>query len=766
MATKLKNKALAAAAVCITVLWAISALCFIDSFKHASYLDTDYYAKGGPLYSRIYHFYTMLKVQYIDPDSSYKNYSQKLDIEKIGKAEYDALKEKAYREADQGKEAREASIRQSYALKMEQAEKSGNADLTAQLTEERNQKLAESQQLGDRLLAEMVKKRIAVLDQEYADRQKQLDAYNDAIFYFIRDNETNETYTNMNPAPSSAEDLTKTALYREAAQSIALPLSPEMYTSLPYKDFTSSLQFMSNSFEDRHLSGLLILPENALYSKSINKDYTYYLSVRERIIKELILGGVCLIGALGFMLYWRRSGAARILFQESRTAALWRRIPLDVRALLMLPAAWIGWGCAVDTAFFFRLPLRFEHVYQLSALSLCIFYLLFHLEEALWLFRRRDTLRELRQRCLYRRAKGSIGSRLTTKGVMFKAGLLFVLTVLIGPVLLMLKQSMLYGSGGGAMVGLLYLALFAAWVGPYALRRIRMLNQMTAFSSEMAAGRFPEPIEAKGRGNLPQLAQHLNRMREGFQASLENQVRNERLKTELITNVSHDLKTPLTSILNYIDLLKQKELTADETARCVDVLDRKSQRLKILIDDLFEASKMSSGAVELTIEEVNVSALLTQALAEYSDKIDSSDVTFRVQIAHPHILARLDGNKTWRVFDNLLSNALKYSLPHSRVYVSLEEQAGQIVLTMKNVSAYEIDFEVEELFERFKRGDRSRHTEGSGLGLAIAKSIVELQQGQLKIEIDSDYFKAIVTFPQEAPSPKEGPSDLLMSYSM
>nr|WP_249866374.1 ATP-binding protein [Paenibacillus konkukensis] len=180
------------------------------------------------------------------------------------------------------------------------------------------------------------------------------------------------------------------------------------------------------------------------------------------------------------------------------------------------------------------------------------------------------------------------------------------------------------------------------------------------------------------------------------------------------------------------------------------ILDRKSQRLKVLINDLFEASKMASGAVELTLEDVNVSALLGQALAEYSDKIEAAPLTFRVLIAHPHIRTRLDGKKTWRVLENLLSNALKYSLPGSRVYVALTEDDNHVVLTINNISAYEIDFEVEELFERFKRGDASRHTEGSGLGLAIARSIVELQEGRLQIEIDGDCFKATVTWPKNA----------------
>ncbi|MEA4825202.1 MAG: ATP-binding protein, partial [Clostridium sp.] len=176
------------------------------------------------------------------------------------------------------------------------------------------------------------------------------------------------------------------------------------------------------------------------------------------------------------------------------------------------------------------------------------------------------------------------------------------------------------------------------------------------------------------------------------------------------------------------------------------ILDRKTQRLKVLIEDLFEASKVASGAIELNIEKIDVAALLTQTLAEFDEKIKDSSLTFRVNGTNKKIYANLDGKKTWRVFDNLINNALKYSQENTRVYIDLIEYDNKVTLTVKNISSYEMDFNVEEIFERFKRGDKSRNTDGSGLGLAIAKSIVELQGGKLDIEIDGDLFKAIVKF--------------------
>ena len=236
-------------------------------------------------------------------------------------------------------------------------------------------------------------------------------------------------------------------------------------------------------------------------------------------------------------------------------------------------------------------------------------------------------------------------------------------------------------------------------------------------------------------------------MKVGFKKSLENEIKSERLKSELITSVSHDLKTPLTSIINYVDLLKKEGLSKEELQGYIDVLDRKSQRLKMLIDDLFEASKMASGAVELNIEKVDVTSLLQQSLAELDEKINNSSLTFKLKMPSEKIYANLDGKKTWRVFENLINNILKYALPKTRVYIELIEQDSKIIITMKNISSYEMDFDNEEIFERFIRGDKSRNTEGSGLGLSIAKSILELQGGTLSVEIDGDLFKAKVIIP-------------------
>src|SRR5690606_12238286 len=229
--------------------------------------------------------------------------------------------------------------------------------------------------------------------------------------------------------------------------------------------------------------------------------------------------------------------------------------------------------------------------------------------------------------------------------------------------------------------------------------------------------------------------------------SMTEQAKSERLKTELITNVSHDLRTPLTSIITYTDLLKDETITPEERAKYVDILDKKSQRLKTLIEDLFEVSKMASGNLELNKQRVDLTQLLQQALAEHAEEIAESGLDFRTTFPEDMLIAYVDGQRGWRVLDNLIVNAIKYSLPGTRVYVTLRKLGDSAEFVVKNITKYELGENIDELFERFKRADTSRHTDGSGLGLAIAQSIVDMHGGKMKIDLDGDLFKVTVTVP-------------------
>ncbi|WP_040206132.1 sensor histidine kinase, partial [Neobacillus jeddahensis] len=294
----------------------------------------------------------------------------------------------------------------------------------------------------------------------------------------------------------------------------------------------------------------------------------------------------------------------------------------------------------------------------------------------------------------------------------------------------------------------LYLLLLAAIGIPLLIilvNRIGYFNQIVEKTNAMAAGKLGDNLPLTGKSVLAVLAGNINLLKQGVKTSQNEQAKSERLKTELITNVSHDLRTPLTSIITYTELLKIEGLSKDEKTAYLEIIDRKSKRLKVLIDDLFEVSKMASGNIELKKEKVDLVQLLQQALGEYDDTINASNLQFRVTKSDKPVYSFVDGQKLWRVFDNLIGNILKYSLEHSRVFITISSANDQAVITFKNISKYELSENSEELFERFKRGDTSRHTEGSGLGLAIAQSIVDLHDGRLEIETDGDLFKVNIS---------------------
>ena len=232
----------------------------------------------------------------------------------------------------------------------------------------------------------------------------------------------------------------------------------------------------------------------------------------------------------------------------------------------------------------------------------------------------------------------------------------------------------------------------------------------------------------------------------GFKKAVDAEVRSQKMRSDLIANVSHDLKTPLTSIITYTDLLKDETLSKEKREQYLQTLEKKAQRLKVLIEDLFEMSKASSGNITMNLQEVEVTSLMKQTLLELEDKIQDANLMIRRQFPAHKVILKLDSERTFRVFDNLILNMTKYAMPGTRAYIEILDQSEVVQIVFKNMSADELCVSAQELTERFVRGDQSRHTEGSGLGLAISKSFVELQGGSLDIQIDGDLFKVIITF--------------------
>ncbi|WP_230029108.1 sensor histidine kinase [Clostridium cadaveris] len=270
-------------------------------------------------------------------------------------------------------------------------------------------------------------------------------------------------------------------------------------------------------------------------------------------------------------------------------------------------------------------------------------------------------------------------------------------------------------------------------------------KKLLKVTNEIAKGNLDVKIE-DDLGVFEPFKEEVSKIQNGFKNAVDEEVKSQKMKTELISNVSHDLKTPLTSIITYIDLLKDQNINEETRKLYIDTLDRKSQRLKDLIEDLFEVSKATSGNISLNIMNVDIVSLMKQVQIELSDKIEESTLTFKNNYPDHKVMLLLDSQRTFRVFENLIVNALKYSMDNSRVYISIIEDESEVKITLKNMSYAEIDFNIDEIAERFVRGDKSRNTEGSGLGLAIAKSFVELQGGKFNIDIDGDLFKVTISF--------------------
>lgn len=285
----------------------------------------------------------------------------------------------------------------------------------------------------------------------------------------------------------------------------------------------------------------------------------------------------------------------------------------------------------------------------------------------------------------------------------------------------------------------------AAW---FVLKKVKSYNRIKEGVERIMDGDLQHRIDVSGNGEFAKLAANINSITDGLNKAVDSELKSERLKTELITNVSHDLRTPLTSIITYVDLLKN-EKDSTKVEKYIEVLDQKSKRLKILTDDLMDAAKATSGNIPVHFAQIDIVSLINQGLGEVNDKIEASDLEFKINHPEDRVYLKADGKLLWRSIENLLSNIFKYALKGSRVYIDIEDMDNEIRITFKNISAFELNISADELMERFKRGDESRSSQGSGLGLSIAKSLIEVQNGKFDIQIDGDLFKVMIYMPKD-----------------
>ena len=299
-------------------------------------------------------------------------------------------------------------------------------------------------------------------------------------------------------------------------------------------------------------------------------------------------------------------------------------------------------------------------------------------------------------------------------------------------------------------IGILILIAFWVWTYYKLLQYNKKLQKINEALRNIYEGNPNVKLnEEELEGTLKIMAKYINDIVGGFTNAIEQSLKSERLKTELITNVSHDIKTPLTSIINYVDLLKKEDIQNAQIEQYIAVLDKKSQRLKKLIEDLVEASKVSSGNVKLNMEVINLKELLNQTVGEFEDKLEKKNLKIEMNLPNENVLIKADNRYLYRVIENVFSNISKYALEGSRVYIKLEKQKEEVYLEFKNISKDKLNISAEELMQRFVRGDKSRYTEGSGLGLSIAESLTELQGGKFKIDIDGDLFKVEIKWKVE-----------------
>lgn len=315
---------------------------------------------------------------------------------------------------------------------------------------------------------------------------------------------------------------------------------------------------------------------------------------------------------------------------------------------------------------------------------------------------------------------------------------------------------------GALLIALMYLAIYSIWNGSllmlYTLISLAIvvflcfcsiqLQKLKGAVETMANGDFDARVDTTGLyGEFRRYGEHLNAISDGMSIAIEQHTKSERMKTELITNVSHDIKTPLTSILNYVDLLQHTQ-NETERAQYLEVLHRQATRLKKLTEDLVEASKAATGNIQTELVPTDVSESLNQAVGEYTERLEAAELTLVARFPDYRLSILADGRLLWRVLDNLLGNICKYAMPGTRVYLTVEEREKTVSIQLKNISRQQLNISPDELMERFVRGDSARSTEGSGLGLNIAKSLTELQHGRFRLELDGDLFKVDVELPK------------------
>ena len=569
------------------------------------------------------------------------------------------------------------------------------------------------------------------------------------IEYFIKNNTTGEIVTNTNYKTLNSFKKNASGYYQAKFENNNLV--NRKIGNTEYKPISGYFYYAENQAIDVNddIDAYISISKKLIDSNPFEYGYSYYQQIVNKYEKCLELGiPMGLLSLIFFVVYMIMN------FKLPKTKRefwnYYNKIPLEIIVTLLSidialivtiaeePNAFVNQFCIIPIfilLFYFILIIKqlsnFERKRDFFKTSWCV-------RVIIWLLKKmKSGIKEMRN-AIKQNKDFDLTKKIVTVAILCVVAEFIVLTM------------------SGAWIEFFVLIILFGiqlWFLIYFVNKLGYLNEIMKGVHRIKEGEINYKIEEKNDIYFSSLANDINNISQGLENSIEQRIKSERMKSELITNVSHDLKTPLTSIINYVELIKKEENIQPEYLKdYVQVLDKKSKRLKILIEDLFEASKASTGNIELELVRLDLKQLLQQSIGELEDKLEEANLSLRVNLTEEDTYVLADGRRLYRVFENLLCNISKYSLKNTRVYIDVTKEDGKIITTMKNISSYELNFDPDEIMERFKRADESRNTEGSGLGLAIARDLVGLQGGKMSIEIDGDLFKAKVVMNEYNPS--------------
>lgn len=737
MDTKWKSKKVLLSAI----LFMSFGLTVVTSLLHSGqdYLRGDYYQTGGfqTALNRFWDYVILFDIGKIDEEGLVNRIS-------VSEDEIDA-----HRYAYGNLEEQIASIKAQYETRITDLQKAGSDEAANVLIKERDEKINDitlNFTSDEHVRQKIVAEKTALIEQminEADEKQGTWKSYLRTFSYYLKDEETGEVYTSLSEAQAKDYKDYFSKENMRFVQQYSSTNNLSLDTDIAHSDLFNIEWVSFESIDSNHdYTGYVGIAKNVSSQETLVKAAAEYKQFQIYYISMAVIGLFGLVYSVVVIVKSHVFTERNKLF-----SSLYNHLPFDLRIAIMAVSAFICIGVLLGQVGSYQTYVEYDFgywkydwvelvwkmTYSTATLAISAIFFVFFLNS----IRGKKLIENVRTSILYK------GYELIKKAFLYMNVGIQLLVLLVGVFIIgvIFAVVLMQNYMGDFIVFLLVAGPISLVILYLIFKSAGQFNQIVKTVNGIAAGRTEEDLDIRGQSVFAKLAADVNALKHGVKLSQQEQVKSERLKTELITNVSHDLRTPLTSIITYSDLLKSEQLTEDERKSYVEIIDRKSKRLKVLIEDLFEASKMASGNIELVKTEVDVVQLLQQALAEYDERIEESQLQFRVTHDEPPITAYMDGQKMWRVFDNLIDNILKYAMPHTRVYIHLKNAGDKVEISFKNISQFELGCDVDELFERFKRGDQSRKTEGSGLGLAIAKSIIDLHEGKMDIDVDGDLFK-------------------------